>query len=256
MAGTAKEIITSAANRYGIDPDLAKRIAHIETGGTFDPRAFNKGSKASGLFQFIPSTWSQYGNGASPFDPEANADAAMRLLLANKKVLTNRLGREPTGGEIYMAHQQGAGGASAILRRGDEPAYKLVGQRAVESNLPSARRGEAMTMTGSQFADLWTQKLNSVGGTSLVKGGTTTGSIDATGDFRSHDGIDPSRTQVAMGDIDTTRQDDQFTARKKQIEEDEHREKEAPSLWEGAKLAAQNEWSLLSPFKYLGNRPK
>lgn len=57
MARTSKEIITSAATRYGIDPDLATRIAHIETGGTFDPRAFNKGSKASGLFQFIPSTW-------------------------------------------------------------------------------------------------------------------------------------------------------------------------------------------------------
>lgn len=255
MARTSKEIITSAATRYGIDPDLATRIAHIETGGTFDPRAFNKGSKASGLFQFIPSTWQQYGNGASPFDPEANADAAMRLLLANKKVLTNRLGREPTGGEIYMAHQQGAGGASAILRRGDELAYKLVGQKAVASNLPTARRGEAMTMTGKQFADLWTQKLNSVGGTPLVKGGTTTGSIDATSDFRSHDGINPNRTQVAMGDIDTTRQDDQFTARQKQIEEDERREKEAPSLWQGAKIAVQNEWSLLAPFRFLGNMP-
>lgn len=255
MARTSKEIITSAATRYGIDPDLATRIAHIETGGTFDPRAFNKGSKASGLFQFIPSTWQQYGNGASPFDPEANADAAMRLLLANKKVLTSRLGREPTGGEIYMAHQQGAGGASAILRRGDELAYKLVGQKAVASNLPTARRGEAMTMTGKQFADLWTQKLNSVGGTPLVKGGTTTGSIDATSDFRSHDGINPNRTQVAMGDIDTTRQDDQFTARQKQIEEDERREKEAPSLWQGAKIAVQNEWSLLAPFRFLGNMP-
>lgn len=255
MARTSKEIITSAANRYGIDPDLATRIAHIETGGTFDPRAFNRGSKASGLFQFIPSTWSQYGGGASPFDPEANADAAMRLLLANKKVLTNRLGREPTGGEIYMAHQQGAGGASAILRRGDELAYKLVGQRAVESNLPSARRGEAMTMTGKQFSDLWTQKLNAVGGTPLVKGGTITGSLDASGDFRSHDGIDPTRTQVTMGEIDTTRQDDQFTARKKQIEEDEKRAKEAPSLWEGTKLAVQNEWSLLAPFRFLGNMP-
>ncbi len=42
MARTSKEIITSAATRYGIDPDLATRIAHIETGGTFDPRAFNK----------------------------------------------------------------------------------------------------------------------------------------------------------------------------------------------------------------------
>lgn len=256
MTRTSRDIITSAANRYGIDPDLALRIATLESGANLDPRAFNSGSKASGLFQFIPSTWSQYGRGASPFDPEANADAGMRLMVDNRKVLRNRLGREPSGGEIYMAHQQGAGGASAILRRGNEPVHKLVGHSAVISNLPASRKGEASTMTGAQFADLWTQKLNSVGGKQLISGGTTTGSIDATGGHRAHDGIDPTRTQVAMGDIDTTRQDDQFTARQKQIEEDERNRAERKPLSSVAVGSLENEWLLLAPFKFLGNMPE
>lgn len=33
------------------------RKARCETGGTFDPRSLNPSSSASGLFQFLPSTW-------------------------------------------------------------------------------------------------------------------------------------------------------------------------------------------------------
>jgi len=57
-------------------------IASGETGGTFDPGAYNP-SGASGLFQFEPASWSSMGvPGFSAFDPLAAALAAARQIAA------------------------------------------------------------------------------------------------------------------------------------------------------------------------------
>lgn len=60
----------------------ALRIIDCESNG--DPDAYNPYSGASGLFQFIPSTWATTSPragyaGASPFDPEANVASAAWL---------------------------------------------------------------------------------------------------------------------------------------------------------------------------------
>lgn len=57
----------------------AEAIAACES--TYDPNAVNADSGAEGLFQFLPSTWrgTPYAS-QSPFDPVANASAAVWLL--------------------------------------------------------------------------------------------------------------------------------------------------------------------------------
>lgn len=60
----------------------ALRIIDCESNG--DPEAYNPYSGASGLFQFLPSTWATTAPnagypGASPFDPEANIASAAWL---------------------------------------------------------------------------------------------------------------------------------------------------------------------------------
>lgn len=60
----------------------ALRIIDCESNG--DPDAYNPYSGASGLFQFLPSTWASTAPnagypGASPFDPEANVASAAWL---------------------------------------------------------------------------------------------------------------------------------------------------------------------------------
>lgn len=60
----------------------ALRIIDCESNG--DPDAYNPYSGASGLFQFLPSTWTTTSaragyTGASPFDPEANTASAAWL---------------------------------------------------------------------------------------------------------------------------------------------------------------------------------
>ena len=115
-----------------------------------NPNAKAKSSSATGLFQFIDQTWLAtmkqsggslgYGKYADAIsktasgrytvsdpsmrdqifalrkDPTANSLMAGAFANANAKVLTDRLGRKPTDGELYMAHFLGASGASRLIR--------------------------------------------------------------------------------------------------------------------------------------------
>lgn len=69
------QIIYSAAAMYGQSGDDLLRVATCESG--LNPNAVNSSSNASGLFQFLPSTWATtpYA-GEDIFDPVANAEAA------------------------------------------------------------------------------------------------------------------------------------------------------------------------------------
>lgn len=151
FSAEVRDAIHSASVKYGIDEDYLLRSAQIESGG--NPKAFNKGSKAAGLFQFIPGTAKQYGL-TDPFDTYASADAAARLARDNKNHLRRVLGREPTRGELYLAHQQGAGGAEKLLTDPKQLASAAVGARAVASN------GGSPGMQAGEFAALWTRKFD------------------------------------------------------------------------------------------------
>lgn len=69
--------IALASVAYRVSFNTLYRKAACETGGTLSPFAYNRGSHASGLFQFLPSTWrsTPYGR-YSIWDPYANALAA------------------------------------------------------------------------------------------------------------------------------------------------------------------------------------
>lgn len=72
-----REAINLAAVAYNVDGRTLWRKADCETGGTFSPRAYNASSSASGLLQFLPSTWqtTPYAR-FSVWSPYANALAA------------------------------------------------------------------------------------------------------------------------------------------------------------------------------------
>jgi len=114
-----------------------------------NPNAKAKSSSATGLFQFIDQTWlgtmkqsgaalgyGKYADAISKTssgryvvndpaarqqifalrkDPTANSLMAGAFANSNAKVLTERLGRKPTDGELYMAHFLGASGAARFI---------------------------------------------------------------------------------------------------------------------------------------------
>ena len=141
--------INQANAKYGLDPSYLPRLAQIESGGNINAK--NPNSTAEGPFQFIRSTAAQYGL-TNPRDPMQAADAAARLALDNKNALTRALGRDPSPGELYLAHQQGAGGAIKLLTNPNAPASAVVGEQAVALN------GGRPGMTAGQFASQWVNK--------------------------------------------------------------------------------------------------
>lgn len=159
-ADVAATIDTVAAEE-GVDAATLKRIAWLESAG--DPNAVNRASGAAGLFQFIPSTAGQYGL-ANPNDPIAATRAAAKLMKDNRAALRDALGREPTGAELYLAHQQGAAGAAALLQSPDRPAVEVLtgvyrtpgrARSAVALNLPVGDKDRADRITAREFATLW-----------------------------------------------------------------------------------------------------
>lgn len=131
------------------------KIASLESGN--DPIAKNPKSSAKGRYQFIDSTAKQYGIDAPLGTPEYERqenEAIKKFTIDNYNFLEKELGRKPTNGELYLAHQQGAQGAVDLIMQPNKKAIDVVGKDAVEDN------GGNSDMLASEFSNKWQSKLN------------------------------------------------------------------------------------------------
>jgi hypothetical protein len=142
-------LFSDTESKYGLPTGYLPATASIES--SFNPRSRNELSGAAGMFQFIPSTARQYGL-RNPYDVAQSTDAAARLAADNQRAFTAAIGRQPTAGELYLAHQQGVHGAIGLLRNPNAPATSIVGRAAVTAN------GGHVNMTAKEFADMWTRR--------------------------------------------------------------------------------------------------
>lgn len=150
-SATLGSLFAKYGEATGVSPNYLARTAKIESG--YDPNAKNPSSSAGGLFQFIDGTAKQYGV-TNKFDPEQATAGAARLAADNKRHLAQTLGRAPTDGELYLAHQQGAGGAARLLANPNARAADIVGTDAVRLN------GGNPNETAGDFAARWIGKFN------------------------------------------------------------------------------------------------
>ncbi len=139
--------IRQASQATGTSFNYLLATAQVESG--LNPQAGASTSSARGLFQFIQQTWLATMKQAGPAlgyaryadaitknasgqyevsdpvmrneilklrnDPTANAVMAGAFTKANAAVLSERLGRAPSEGELYIAHFLGAGGAARLI---------------------------------------------------------------------------------------------------------------------------------------------
>jgi hypothetical protein len=121
--------LEQAARRTGVDFDALFHTARLESG--FDPLARARTSSATGLFQFIDSTWlstlARHGprHGIAPSsrtealslrtDPEVAALMAAEHMADNAASLERATGRKPDATALYLAHFLGVGGAAKFL---------------------------------------------------------------------------------------------------------------------------------------------
>ena len=144
---------TGIERETGLPSGFLNTMAIIESGG--DPNAKNDNSSAGGLFQQIDSNAAAYGV-TDRFDPMQSTEGAVAFAQDNTVYLAGKLGREPTGGELYLAHQQGPAGAARLLSNPDTLAVDIVGEKAVKLN------GGTTDMTAQEFANIWINKYDRI----------------------------------------------------------------------------------------------
>jgi len=158
-------MIRAEADRVGEDAQTALAIGMIES--RLDPRADNPTSSASGVFQFLTgpkSAWVEMGGG-DPFDASLNVSRGVQMLADNRRFLTRALGRDPAPWELYLAHQQGPGGARQLLRDPNRPAVDALRAAGVRDPVAAIRlNGGDVDMTAGEFAGIWQRKFAEVGG--------------------------------------------------------------------------------------------
>lgn len=110
MTPDIQDAITRAAQEEGVDPAFALAVADRESAG-------NPNAKASrsiyGLFQMRDALRNKYGAGDSS-DPYTQTKAWARFINETRSGLTQRLGRDPTNSELYLAHYFGEGRAARM----------------------------------------------------------------------------------------------------------------------------------------------
>jgi hypothetical protein len=162
-------VLNAAGERSDVDFDYLLRTAMRES--SLDPRAKAASSSATGLFQFLDSTWLEVMKTEGPRlgyqryadaitrnadgeytivdpklraevlelreDPAIAADMAAAFTKSNGDYLRSRFGRMPSPGELYIAHFLGPQGAEKMFRAGladpDQVAAALF-PRAAASN--------------------------------------------------------------------------------------------------------------------------
>jgi len=147
IRGVVEAAIQRASQATGVDFSFLMRTAKRESG--YNPRAQAPSSSAAGLFQFVEQTWlstlkqhgARYGyaryadlisvgadgryrvSGGEAreavmnlrLDPHAASLMAGELTSDHAAYLAGRIGRQPTGGELYAAHFLGPRGSARLI---------------------------------------------------------------------------------------------------------------------------------------------
>jgi len=189
IRGAVEAAIQRASSATGVDFEFLMHAARRESG--FNPNAKASTSSAAGLFQFLDQTWlatlkrhgAKYGyaryadliqQGADGkyrvlgqvaratvmnlrLDPHAAALMAGELAADHAAYLRGRVGREPTAGELYVAHVLGPSGSAklidAVRQAPGASAASLFPEAAQANRAVFYRQGRAAT-AAEVYADL------------------------------------------------------------------------------------------------------
>ena len=130
------------------------KLEKVESGGSYD--AYNEGSGAYGKYQFIPSTLKEYAKKTGQTIEQAKTpegqDKMFEKFTSDNATRLQKMGIAPTELNMWIAHNQGIGGAASILK-----AKKLTPnlKRNIASNLP-----EGVEPTIDNYVNHWKQTFN------------------------------------------------------------------------------------------------
>lgn len=145
-AGGWQSTAAPLAQASGIPMAYLNKLAGSESGGQNVPTSIKSTSGAPntafGPFQFNRGTWQNVAQmvpqlGLRPedrFNERAQGGAAVALTAANRQALAQSLGRQPTWGEVHLAHVFGANGANRLLNTPPQEMMRNVMPTEVDAN--------------------------------------------------------------------------------------------------------------------------
>lgn len=190
-------ILHRVAATRSVSPEMLTMLEHImaaESGGK--QYAANPNSSARGAFQFIEDTWlgnlkkhgAKFGQGQFAehihqvrngdgklvwtiddhalrkqaldlrYDAAVSSEMAIAFTRDNQQELVSALGREPSAGELYLAHFLGSGGAKKVLQHPDPnaPISSLLGSKVMNANesVKLVRGGKTTMFNQFTIADI------------------------------------------------------------------------------------------------------
>jgi len=193
IRGVVEAAIQRASNATGVDFTFLMGTARRESG--YNPGAKARTSSAAGLFQFVEQTWlstlkkhgAKYGYaryadliqqgsdgryrvaGAEArqtvmnlrFDAHAAALMAGELASDHASYLRGRVGRDPTAGELYIAHFLGPSGSARLIdavRSSPQAAAATLFPDAAAANRPIFYRDGRAATVAEVYANLTTSQ--------------------------------------------------------------------------------------------------
>lgn len=186
--------ITTAATATGQDPQKSIRVAQIESSG--DPHA-----AGGGLFQvqgkMAEAFKAKYGVDPEKATPEQQIEFYHATAPQVDAAFTQLAGHKPSDAESYLAWQQGAGGAAALVQNPDKSAIDTIAplyikqyggkqgsalaQSAIIGNVEPGLRKQALGWTSQQFTDYWAHRYDNQPGTPSPVQVASLGASDAPG---------------------------------------------------------------------------
>lgn len=112
----------------------------------------NSGSSATGVMQMLKAT--AEAKGIDPTDPVASVNAAMEIAAKNTPALAKVLGRLPEIDELYLAHQQGLAGSTALITNPDSNAIEAliaIGVKPAKAKASILQNGGETNDTAAEF---------------------------------------------------------------------------------------------------------
>lgn len=155
-------------------------VRMLESGG--NDREVTKGN--IGRYQFKASDMRELGiRNPNPYNVAQQEQALDLETKRNASAFSRQMGRNPTGAELYIMHQQGTGGGLALIKAARDnpntpawqvlrPFYRSSGIAASAiggNNLP--RYGFGPGMSARQFVWMWNDRYNRQAGTQMAAAG-------------------------------------------------------------------------------------
>jgi hypothetical protein len=161
-----KKLLDEVAKTTGVDSDNLKTTAAVES--SLNPNAKASGTTASGLFQFLQSTWQgmmakfaqkyRIDPNTPPTDARANAIMGAEYMKQNMSILKS-VRPNPSATDLYLAHFLGPAGAVNFLKADPNAIGAEINPKAAAKNKAIFYDNSGRPRTVKEIHDLLSAKL-------------------------------------------------------------------------------------------------